>query len=372
MSGKYILGTVTLLLTLPLIGCQGAKTTGNDPLLGKTRLDPLQTYTRSVYVERPNVHDSGVIPANQRELASTTTPDGKEKNDAPSSNNASSPVRLSTAPGGSRLVRYPTDLDRVSDANAEKTVTPPETPTNSSHLRWISVPQPTAQSSNPLTTSNSNDFLPPTEEELRTYQYVYDFSAYPPRRRAIRKANETSGATSANPYQPTVTLLPDTSALGKTQTIPTPQSTSSYDSNAQFFSKDFDPYAPNRTYERKRAALSRDMETIFDHSSEPVLVANPSVTPSPTPAVSPAPTPTIIVQNQNPAPVTAWQVVSTPSYASSLNSSPTVAKIAPTTTSVGTQVTLPPEKKASQLPPPQPQTIAPHNGSINILDLPEW
>ncbi len=369
MSGKYILGTVTLLLILPLVGCQGAKTTGNDPLLGKTRLDPLQTYTRSVYVERPNVHDSGVIPANQRELASKTTTDDKEKNDAQSSNN-SSPVRLSTAPGGSRLVRYPTDLDRVSEANPEKTATPPETSTNSSHLRWISVPQPTTQSSNPLTTSNGNDFLTPTEEELRTYQYIYDFSAYPPRRRAIRKSNESSEVASANPYQPTVTLLPDTSALGKTQTIPTPQSAPSNYTNAQFFSKDFDPYAPNRTYERKRAALSRDMETIFDHSPEPVLVANPSVTPSPTPALSSAPTPTAIVQN--PAPATGWQVVSTPSYPSSLNLSPTVAEIVPTTTSVGTQVTLPPEKKASQLPPPQPQTIVPHNGSINILDLPEW
>ncbi|MDO4630160.1 MAG: hypothetical protein Q4C70_13355 [Planctomycetia bacterium] len=260
----------------------------------------------------------------------------------------------------------------------------------------------------------------PTEAELRTYQYIYDFSTYPPRPRAIRKSGEVP---SCNPVTSPATfvLLPDTSALGKTQSVTENSENSSNTSNTriqgelnasnsvnasptpsrycrvQLAGKGFDPYAPNRTYERKRAALSQDMEAIFDREPNQSLIShqNPynNIYPSspntmPTlsaPALSQPATakPTIIAQN--PAPTTGWQVIATPSHASTLSPQPlTVAEVAPTPASVnaavGTQVTLPSEKKASQFPPITSETIQreiPYttfpnsNDAINILDLPE-
>ncbi len=367
MNGRYILGTVALLLFLSLVGCQGARTTGKDPLLGKTRLDPPSTSARSVYIERPNIHDSGVVPGNRRALASSSSADAKK-------DNSSSSAGISNASGASRHVRYPTDLDGANFENTQ------DTTANSSYLRWISAPVPMTQNENERnaeTAPNGQYLDAPTESELRAYQYIYDFSSYPPRPRAIRKSSETS----VKPNQPTVALLPDTSALGKIQPKLNASPVSPRPRNAQFFSSDFDPYAPNRTYERKRMALSRDMETIFDQEPTPKFIneqnANRSQVQNTTPTL-PVPTlsqsvvaqPTLIARNSISA--TGWQVVATPSCAD-VQSSPDT-EIAPKPASiniaVGTQIALPPEKKATQIPHQRDAVLHPDN-AINILDLPE-
>ncbi|MDO4630396.1 MAG: hypothetical protein Q4C70_14555, partial [Planctomycetia bacterium] len=125
MNGKHILGTVSLLLILNMVGCQGARNTGKDPLLGKTRLDPPATSARSVYIERANIHDSGVVPGNRRTLASAPVTDSE--NNANSINNSTpnhadpSSTNLSTASGTSRVVRYPTELDGTNTENTKNT-----------------------------------------------------------------------------------------------------------------------------------------------------------------------------------------------------------------------------------------------------------
>ena len=59
---RTVLCALALLCVFAATGCESARKVGRDPLLGQTRLAPPQTEPRSVYVDRQNPVESGVVP----------------------------------------------------------------------------------------------------------------------------------------------------------------------------------------------------------------------------------------------------------------------------------------------------------------------
>ena len=64
--------TLALLCVFGATGCESARKVGRDPLLGQTRLTPPQTDPRSVYVDRRNSVESGVVPGTELATAPQT------------------------------------------------------------------------------------------------------------------------------------------------------------------------------------------------------------------------------------------------------------------------------------------------------------
>lgn len=346
-----------LLLALCVSGCQNAQTTGRDPLLGKTRLDPPSTSARSVYVERQA--GSGVVPGGERSLAKTPAPKTEEQ----------------SASAATQTVRYPNfGEDEKSSENAVPEKNVPAA--NSSHLRWRSLEQELPVNDSP---TGSND-----------YSYVYDFSTFPARRVPVGRST-----SSPDPY-----ALPE-NAISGTESAPEmiserapeiiqtanpgmePAASQPQNVRCQLVADQFDPYAPHREFERRKMQLSQNLAQDFDQAPATSTEIQPLNVPLSTNsmlAVRSAPIEPKTISGSRAA-ASGWQVVSTPTVLRAEPSAETepsaIAKTEPAEVSgpVGAQVSLPkPETKSQANGEKEAEKTSPvsrPDDSLNLLDLPE-
>ncbi|MBR0190643.1 MAG: hypothetical protein IJQ31_01080 [Thermoguttaceae bacterium] len=341
MSSKlWPLGVLGFILVLCISGCKSCGC-GRDPLLGKTRLDPPTTNARSVYVERQNVNECGVVPGGGPAVRNSSDSD---------------PTGIIQPGAGSvQTVYYPSGLD---SADESVPVSQDEKAAENSHLRWISVevPQNTALRGPSLSDLGTSEL---TEEELANYRYVYDFSVMPPRKIPVGRP---SGAVSAERSSAGNSAAQESSP---DPYIPQPR---------QFVSQNFDPYAPNRQFERRKAKLSRSLATEFDEveaNPAPVQTAN-----SEAPRNETTYEPAQVVQSQLTAKDSGWRVVATPDPASSPsdaslpNEAVADSQIAPVQQAVGTKAQVPervPEKVQKNVPQ-SPKTD--DDSAVDLFALP--
>ena len=324
-------------------GCGG----GRDPVLGKTRVDPPTTNVRSVYVERQNVNECGVVPGG-----------GNAGRNACDSNPAGI---IQPGAGSVQTVHYPNGLDSVDETAASDQN---QNSAENSHLRWVSVEAPqTREIRGPSLSDLGTREL--TEEELANYRYVYDFSVMPPRKVPVGRSAGAVSSESPSAGNP--------AAPGSSPDPYMPRS-------GQFISQNFDPYAPNRQFERRKAKLARTMATEFDEveaNPMPVQTAN-----SDAPRNEMTPGPSRVAQTQISAKDSGWRVVAAPDPASSPSAAPTSneavagTQIAPVQKSVGTKVQVP-EKASEKAPAPgkvsekvrENVPESPKTGEDSALDL---
>lgn len=261
------------------VGCRNAQVAGTDPLLGKTRLDPPATSARSVYVERQNFDESGVVPgggiAGGRKSVS-----GKVSR---------------TAESETRTVRYYSPEDEANSENdaeksSEKNV---GNGAKSARLKWRAVgndyAEKTENEENRIQNADSdknssvgND----RQGELKDgeYCYFYDFSVFPVRRVPIDENVAGSADLNGNGKEWT---NGEENALfsGNVETVRTREPVSGGNSfprmkTVQLTPDSFDPYAPHRQYERRRMEISQMMAKDFDSpdfSAQNFPVTNPAV-----------------------------------------------------------------------------------------------
>lgn len=281
MSSKFwSLGVFILTLVFCASGCKSSGS-GRDPLLGKTRVDPPTTNARSVYVERQNVNECGVVPGG-----------GSAASVSPEIPASSDPAGIIQPGAGSvQTAYYPSGLDSTEE---EAPLPQNETPTENAHLHWLSAEAP--QNAGPRGPSLSDlGTHELTEEELANYRYVYDFSVMPPRKVPVGRS------TGAVPTERFIAGNPSAQGSAPDPYIPQPR---------QFVSQNFDPYAPNRQFERRKAKLSRALATEFDEAEAnpaPVQTAN-----SDTPRDQSTYEPAQVAQTQISAKDSGWRVVAAP------------------------------------------------------------
>jgi len=248
-----LLGCVFSMVLLAL-GCQQARISGHDPLLGKMRVDPPATSARSVYVERRNVQDAGLLPSDTEAIVNAPAGTAVKKTGMAETVQTASEQRVTV-----HKVPLQSAGETVSETGSE---TSPEEDTsrsvNSSHLRWKSVDlSETAPSAkDPERRSFREDVRKPaaearelTEEELANYRYAYDFSIIPPRKVPL----ESFGQEPFFVPQDTETVLAQGMA-GLPVRVP----------EQNFYGNDFDPYASHHEFDLKRMEVSRRFEMEFD------------------------------------------------------------------------------------------------------------
>ena len=345
MSSKFwFLGVFGLTLVLCISGCKSCGS-GRDPLLGKTRVDPPTTNARSVYVERQNVNECGVVPGGgsgtvvSQEIPGSSDPRGI----------------IQPGAGSVQTVYYPSGLDSTDESVP---VPQNEKSTENAHLHWISVEAPqSAGTRGPSLSDLGTREL--TEEELANYRYVYDFSVMPPRKVPVgRPAGAASSENSAAGNAATQGAIPDPYI---------PQS-------RQFVSQNFDPYAPNRQFERRKAKLSRSLATEFDEveaNPAPVQTAN-----SDAPRNETTYEPAQVAQTQITAKDSGWRVIAAPDPVSSPSASPLSneavadSQTAPVQQAVGTKAQVP-EKAAENVRENVPQSPKMDDDSaVDLFALP--
>lgn len=340
MSSKlWSLGVFGLTLVLCTSGCKSCGS-GRDPLLGKTRVDPPTTNARSVYVERQNVNECGVVPGGgcatsvSQEIPASSDPAGI----------------IQPGAGSVQTVYYPSGLDSAGESVP---VSQDEKPAENAHLHWLSVetPQNEGKRGPSLSDLGTHEL---TEEELANYRYVYDFSVMPPRKVPVGRSTgpvSTERSSAGNP-----------AAQGAAPDPYIPQS-------RQFVSQDFDPYAPNRQFERRKAKLSRTLATEFDEAE-----ANPAPVQT---ASSEAPRnqstyePAQVAQTQITAKDSGWRVIAAPDPASSPSVSPlsneavAASQVAPVQQAVGAKA------QVSEKAPENTQEKARENFCENVPQNPK-
>lgn len=358
MSSKFwCLGVFILTLVFCVSGCKSCGS-GRDPLLGKTRVDPPTTNARSVYVERQNVNECGVVPGG--------SPATAVSQEIPASSDPAGIIQPGA--GSVQTVYYPNGLD-----SADESVPVPqnETPTENAHLHWISaeVPQNAGPRGPSLSDLGTHEL---TEEELANYRYVYDFSVMPPRKVPVGRSN---GAASAESFP-----AGNSTAQGASRDpyIPQPR---------QFVSQNFDPYAPNRQFERRKAKLSRTMASEFDEAepnsspySVPAQTANYN-----SPRNETTYAPDQIAQTQISAKDSGWRVIASPDPVSSPSTAPlsneavAESQIAPVQQSVGAKAQVPekaPQKTSATEKVPEnvgekvQQSPKMDDSAVDLFDLP--
>lgn len=344
MSKKLqYLGILGLAFVLFTFGCKSCGN-GRDPLLGKTRVDPPTTNARSVYVERQNANECGVVPGGR--------PAATVSQEIPSSSDPAGIIQPGA--GSVQTVYYPNGLDSTEEPAG---VSEKQNSSESSHLRWVSseVPQKKetrGPSLNALMTSEL------TEEELANYRYVYDFSVMPPRKVPVgRSADQVS---------------PEKQSAGNA--VPQETSDPYVPHSPQLVSNNYDPYAPNRQFERRRAKLSQKMASEFDETdpiSGPVQTVKTD-TPKNEPVSEAAP----ILQVQSSSRDSGWRVVASPDPTFSrpaealCNDSATGTQIAPVQKSVGAKIEVP-ENPAQRVPGKVQENVrSSEDGALNLFDLP--
>lgn len=214
-------------------GCQSARVSGHDPLLGKTRVDPPTTNARSVYVERQNTSDSGVVPGGSH-------------------------IQTAQTGGTTQTVRYADPTPGTEETGN----------TNNAHLKWKNVHDSAEHTGNTEPESGSN------VSGISEYNYIYDFSTFPPRTITL-SGNENKvrispePAVSSDPYTAKTSginaeMETDAERKMEAETSSIPGNTEdSAPQTRPLISKGFDPYAPNRVYERRREELSRSFASDF-------------------------------------------------------------------------------------------------------------
>ena len=324
MSSKlWPLGVLGFILVLCISGCKSCGS-GRDPLLGKTRVDPPTTNARSVYVERQNVNECGVVPGGGP--ATSASPAGNSSDSDPAG-------IIQPGAGSVQTVYYPSGLDSVDESVP---VSQEERSTENSHLHWISAEVPSKATHGPSLSDLGTREL--TEEELANYRYVYDFSVMPPRKVPVGRSGSTvPSEKSAAGNAPVQGSAPDPYV---------PQT-------RQFVSQNFDPYAPNRQFERRKAKLSRTLATEFDEAEvdhAPIQTVN-----SDAPGNQTTYEPAQVVHSQISSKDSGWRVVAAPDPASSpsdaqlSNEAVADSQIAPVQNAVGTKAQV--SGKASEEAP---------------------
>jgi len=340
MSGKFWF-TFGLILLLCASGCKSTGS-GKDPLLGKTRLDPPTTNARSVYVERQNVNESGVVPGGR---STTTEPSTVGQ---PTSSDPAGIIQPGA--GSVQTVNYPNGLDSAEEAAVSEASDSAE----SSRLRWRSAvePEPAETGDQNLPQSKSTGDL--TEEELTNYRYVYDFSVMPPRKVPVGRAVRSA-----------VSEISDAEKPEMRETGPDPYV--SHPRSHQLVTQNYDPYAPNRQFERRKAKLSRTLSAEFDDSEE--FKPAPQTVRNGNPKNEKEMEPIQVAQTRSNAKDSGWRVVaipetnSVPAVAPLQNEQVVDAQIAPVQQAVGTKVKAP-EKVAEPVGKNE-------SSALNLFDLPK-
>ena len=369
MSSKFwSLGIFILTLVFCVSGCKSCGS-GRDPLLGKTRVDPPTTNARSVYVERQNVNECGVVPGGG--CAASVS------QEIPGSSNPAGIIQPGA--GSVQTVHYPSGLDSVDEPGAASTIpatSQDQPPSEKAHLHWLSVetPQNEGKRGPSLSDLGTREL---TEEELANYRYVYDFSVMPPRKVPVGRSAGASSETTAlgNPAwgNAAENSAGNAAAQGSAPDPYVPQT-------RQFVSQNFDPYAPNRQFERRKAKLSRTMATEFDEAepnpspySPPVQTANSNASVNET-TYEPA----RVAQTQISAKDSGWRVVAAPdpdfapSSASIPNEAVADSQVAPVQQAVGAKAQVP-EKASEKVSAPEKvsgneRENARENGSGNVRE----
>lgn len=258
----------TLLLAL---GCQQARISGRDPLLGKMRVDPPATSARSVYVERKDVQDGGLLPSETTAIVNAPAASAKEKEPsrrAEAIQTASEKrVTVQKVPVEAALASHADPQENTSEELKENGNV---SAGDSSHLRWravetsatldpgkVSVPQ-TRQTGDARRTSAQVREL--TEEELANYRYAYDFTTIPPRKVPL---SSTKGSFRGSEFyqEPGVCHEQENAQAETAGTVSVPSVRAS---SRSFYANDFDPYAPCCEFDRRRQEVSRRFEMEFD------------------------------------------------------------------------------------------------------------
>ncbi|MCR5164605.1 MAG: hypothetical protein K6C40_11360 [Thermoguttaceae bacterium] len=359
MSSKFwSLGVFILTLVFCVSGCKSCGS-GRDPLLGKTRVDPPTTNARSVYVERQNVNECGVVPGGGS--ATAVSPE------IPASSDPAGIIQ----PGAGSVQKsyYPSGLDSVD----ESVPVPQDEPSaENAYLHWLSaeVPQNAGPHGPSLSDLGTHEL---TEEELANYRYVYDFSVMPPRKVPVGRS------AGAGPTERPFTGNGAVQGSSPDPYVPHPR---------QFVSEDFDPYAPNRQFERRKAKLSRTMASEFDEAeanSSPYSVPGQTANYD-SPRNETTYAPEQVAQTQISAKDSGWRVIASPDPVPTPSASPlsneavAESQVAPVQQSVGTKAQVPekgpqktsaPEKVSEKVGETVPQSPKMDDDSaVDLFDLP--
>lgn len=365
MSSKlWSLGVFLLTLVFCVSGCKSCGS-GRDPLLGKTRVDPPTTNARSVYVERQNVNECGVVPGGgcgasvSQEIPGSSEPRGI----------------IQPGAGSVQTVYYPSGLDSEDDPASVSTIpgtSQDQKPAENAHLHWLSaeVPQSTGPRGPSLSDLGTHEL---TEEELANYRYVYDFSVMPPRKIPVGR----SGGPVSSGIPATGISASGNAAAGNVPAQETPRDPY-IPQPRQFASDDFDPYAPNRQFERRKAKLSRVMANEFDEAepnpspySTPYSAAPAQIANSDVPRNEMTYEPAQVAQTQITAKDSGWRVVaapdpaSTPSAAPLSNEAVANSQVAPVRQAVGAKA------QVSEKAPENTQEKARENFRENVPQSPK-
>lgn len=262
--GNFVL--FFLLAFFVFAGCQSTQVTGKDPLLGKTRLDPPATSARSVYVERQNFDESGVVPGGR--IA--------EGQKVPRS------VKRGVAERETRTVRYHSpengsesdfSIEKNKEANTEKAA---GKNVSATRLKWKSAREGSREESPygmkiAQNTESGSDGVYPREPGTNTgdYRYFYDFGTFPARRVPIGGTLGGRGEFWNDREERFVNGDDDFSGLANFEVVKKRESGTNENflpkmKVVQLVPEAFDPYAPHREYERKRGEISRMMAADFD------------------------------------------------------------------------------------------------------------
>ncbi len=238
------------------LGCQQARLSGHDPLLGKMRVDPPATSARSVYVERRNVQDSGLLPSDTEAIVNAPAGTAAKKKDS----GRSETVQTASE---QRVTVHKVPVQPVDETVSEtgSGASPEEDASrsvNSSHLRWktVDVFETAPAAKDPERRSFREDVRKPaaearelTEEELAYYRYAYDFSTIPPRKVPLESFGQEPFSVPQDDE-----IVPAQGMIGLPVRVP----------EQNFYGNDFDPYASHHEFDLKRLEVSRRFEMEFD------------------------------------------------------------------------------------------------------------
>lgn len=275
--GDFVLFSVLGLMGLwGLCGCQSAQTTGKDPLLGKTRLDPPATSARSVYVERQNFDESGVVPGG-------ALVDGRKSGSGKGAQTAESETRTARYYSPDSDARSELGTESKSKSETENDAEAPfennaENRVATARLKWRALGSESAENAEGITDSwDAENTENATERENGSrdlesdggeYRYFYDFSVFPARRVPVGASAHTAEAregvnewTEGRGRGPRLSTDVARSGEMDGREILLPRM-----NVVQLTPDSFDPYAPHRKYERRRTEISQRLAADFDSS----------------------------------------------------------------------------------------------------------